>query len=154
MQNTATMAQNQSTDEAAVQDLIERWVESARKGDLDTIMACYSPDVLAFDAIGALQFKGEQDYRKHWETCLSYMQPGTEMIFEIHELGISVGGDIAFAHYLSRCGGADLEGKEHLCWMRGTVCCRKTPEGWRIAHEHYSMPFDPETNQVADDLKP
>ena len=42
---------------------------------------------IAFDAVGKLQFKGVEAYRKHWDTCLSYC-PG-EMLFEIHDLEIT-----------------------------------------------------------------
>jgi ketosteroid isomerase-like protein len=81
---------------------------------------------------------------------LSHLHPGTEMLLEMHEVGVAVSGDMAFAHYLSRCGGMDAEGNEHAMWMRATVCCRRTRDGWRIAHEHYSAPIDPETNKVLE----
>lgn len=142
------------TDETEIRQLVETWVEAARMGNLEKVMACYTPDVVAFDAIGPLQLKGAEDYRKHWETCLSYMPPGGEMIMDVHELNVSVSGELAFAHYVSRCGCVGEDGTEQIGWMRATVCCRKTGEGWRIAHEHYSSPFDPETNKVVDNLAP
>lgn len=46
------------------------------------------------------------------------------------------------------------EGKKQVGWMRGTVCCRRTAEGWRIAHEHYSSPFDPQSMKMLTDLEP
>jgi uncharacterized protein (TIGR02246 family) len=136
--------------EKEIRSLLDRWAVGARKGDLEAIMACYTPDVLAFDAIAALQFKGAEAYREHWEMCLSHLHPGTEMLLEMHEVGVAVSGDLAFAHYLSRCGGTDTEGNEHSMWMRATVCCRRTRDGWRIAHEHYSAPMDPETNKALE----
>lgn len=138
--------------ETAVKALIDRWAAASRRGDLEAIMACYAPDVRAFDAIIALEFPEAASYRDHWETCLSYMTG--EMIFEVQRLKIETGGDIAFAHYLARCGGADETGAEHVSWLRATVCCRKHDGEWRIAHEHFSDPFDPETGQALTDLKP
>jgi uncharacterized protein (TIGR02246 family) len=136
--------------EKEIRSLLDRWAVAARKGDLDGIMACYTPDVRAFDAIVALQFQGAEAYRKHWEMCVSNLHPGTDMLFEMHEVDVAVSGDVAFAHYLSRCGGTDAEGQEHSGWMRATACCRRTGDGWRIAHEHYSAPFDPETSKVLE----
>lgn len=140
-------------NEKEIRALIERWAAASRKGDIDGIMACYTPDVVAFDAITALRFRGTDAYRQHWETCLSFVPSGS-MIFEAHELEVAAHGDVAFAHYLSRCGCVDAEGQERAGWMRATMCCRRTPSGWRIAHEHHSMPFDPQTNEMLGDLEP
>lgn len=142
-----------NTDEQKVRQLIDAWCEATRKRDLETIMACYAPDVLAFDAIAALQFRGVEAYRKHWETCLGYMPEG-DFIMEAHDLEVAVEGDLAFAHYLSRCGCRDEQGNEQAGWMRATVCCRRLAQGWRIAHEHYSAPFDPESGKALLELLP
>jgi ketosteroid isomerase-like protein len=85
-------------------------------------MAAYAPDILAFDAIAQLQFKGAEAYRKHWQMCVE-MCSGP-MTFEIHDLGIEAGDNVGFAHYLLRCGGPGPDGKEQTGWMRVTVCCR------------------------------
>jgi ketosteroid isomerase-like protein len=34
--------------------------------------------------------------------------------------------------------------------MRVTFCCRKAAGRWKIAHEHFSAPFDPESGKVLD----
>lgn len=137
---------------ADVKALIERWAESTRKKDLDAIMACYAPDVRAFDAIGPLQFRDAAAYREHYATCLTYM-PG-ETLFEVHQLEIEAEGDLAFASYLGRCGCTDEKGELQAGWMRATICCKKLEGEWRIAHEHYSNPFDPESGQTRLDLEP
>jgi uncharacterized protein (TIGR02246 family) len=137
-----------ATAEDKVRALIDDWIAAFRAKDLDRIMACYDPEVLAFDAILALQLKGGEAYRKHWETCLSYMHG--PMIYEVHDLSISARDDVAFGHYLARCGDMDADGQERGGWLRVTVCCRKTDGRWRIVHEHFSAPFDPETQKVHD----
>jgi uncharacterized protein (TIGR02246 family) len=141
------------TDAAAeIRGLIEDWAKAAQASDIDRIMVAYAPDVLSFDAIAQLQFKGADAYRKHWEACLA-MCPGP-MIFEIHELGIETGDDIAFAHYLLKCGATGEDGKEQTGWMRATVCCRRTRGRWLVAHEHFSAPFDPESGKALLRLEP
>jgi uncharacterized protein (TIGR02246 family) len=140
------------TSVGEVRELIDRWVMASRAKDIDRIMSCYAPDVRAFDAIAALQFKGVEAYRKHWEACLA-MCPGP-MTFEIHHLNITAGDDMAFCHYLGRCGGTDEHGEEKAGWFRVTVCCRKTNGQWRVVHEHFSAPFDPQSGKALLDLKP
>lgn len=147
------MSNTNTEEQKAVAALIERWAVAARISDLNTIMSLYTPDIVAFDALSSLQFKGKDAYRKHWETCIEYM-PGGEMIMEVHELDVTVSGDVAFAHYVTLCGGKDEHGKEQTDWMRATVCCKKTPAGWLISHEHYSMPFDPESMKAMSGLTP
>ena len=140
-------------DEAQIRRLFEAWATAVRARDVDAIMAHYAPDLLAFDAIRALQFKGRDAYREHWRACLA-MCPG-EMIFEIHDLEVAVGGDLAFSHCLTRCGVIPEDGEEEKAsWMRATVCYRRAGDGWAIQHEHWSAPFDPETGKALFDLEP
>ncbi len=138
---------SRTTAEGEIRALIDRWAAAAKAQELETVMACYTPDVLAFDAIGALQFKGREAYRKHWETCFSYMPSGGEMIFDISELAITTSQDLAYFHYIARCGGS-CNGEEKIGWMRVTGVCRKSSGQWRIVHEHFSSPFDPMSGQV------
>lgn len=141
-----------STDEDQIRALIDRWVEGACNKDVEGIMSCYAPDVVAFDAIAALQFKGTAAYRKHWEYCMGFAMG--EMIMRIPEITVAASGDVAFCHYLSICGGTDEHGNEQTGWMRGTVCLRKIDGQWLIAHEHYSVPFDPESMKALTELQP
>ncbi|GAK45780.1 conserved protein [Tepidicaulis marinus] len=135
------------TEEDAIRALIDDWIKAAKAGDVGKIMTLYTPDIRAFDAISKLEFKGLEAYRTHWKMCME-MMPGSEMIMDLHDLEIEQSGELAFAHYLSLCGGTDEKGETQTGWMRATVCCRKTAEGWKISHEHYSSPFDPETMQI------
>ena len=141
------------TDEKAeIRALLDDWARAARACDLDGIMAAYTPDILSFDAIARLQFKGAEAYRKHWEACLT-MCSGP-MIFEIHDLGIEAGDDVAFGHYLLKCGATGEDGKAQTGWMRVTVCCRKRSGSWLVAHEHFSVPFDIESGKALLGLEP
>ena len=53
-----------------------------------------------------------------------------------------------------RCGGTGPDGKEQTRWIRATVCLRKANGRWRIAHEHFSAPFDPASGKAIFDLEP
>ena len=141
------------TDEQAqIRGLLEDWAKAARASDIDGIMAVYAPDIRSFDAIAQLQFKGADAYCKHWEACIA-MCPGP-MIFEIHDLGIEAGDDVAFGHYLLKCGATGEDGKEQSGWTRATVCWRKRSGRWMVAHEHFSAPFDMASGKALLGLNP
>lgn len=38
-----------------------------------------------------------------------------------------------------------LDDTEVDMWVRATSCLRKRNDGWKIVHEHASVPFDTET---------
>jgi ketosteroid isomerase-like protein len=76
-------------------------------------MSIYAPDIVSFDAIARLQFKGVDEYRKHWEACLSFCQG--PITFEIHDLKITAGDDVAFSHCRGRCGERETARKTAGC---------------------------------------
>lgn len=147
-----TAAAVRQTAEGEIRALIESWAQAARAKDVDAIFAHYAPDIVAYDAIGQLRFEGTQAYRTHWQACMA-MCPGP-MTYEVHDLAIEVGGDLAFGHYLGRCGGTDADGKEQAGWFRVSVCLRKTNGRWQVAHEHFSAPFDPQSGKALLGLEP
>ena len=147
-----TMTATRTEESVRIKALIEDWAAAASARELDRIMAAYAPDVLAFDAVAQLRFKGAEAYRRHWQACLE-MCSGP-MIFEIHDLAIETAGDVAFGHYLIRCGGTGPDGEEQVGWMRGTVCCRQRQGQWAIAHEHLSVPFDMADGKALLGLEP
>ena len=132
--------------ETELRSQLEDWAHAVRARDIDRIVAHYAPDIVAFDAIAQLQFKGADAYREDWETCLT-MCSGP-MVFELHELQGSAGDELAFVHGLNRCGGTGPDGKEMSGWMRMTACFRKQHGKWRVVHEHFSAPFDPQSDKA------
>ena len=136
------------TGEAGIRQQMDTWLKAVLSLDTDGVMSHYAPDVRAFDAIAQLQFQGADAYRKHWEACLSMCPPG-QMIFEIHDPQIIADHSVGFCHSLIRCGGMD-NGEEKTAWMRMTACYRKLNGTWKVAHEHFSMPFDMESGKVLE----
>nr|WP_294972852.1 nuclear transport factor 2 family protein [uncultured Pseudomonas sp.] len=136
---------------AELHALLESWVSAVRALDVPGITAHYSRDILAFDAVKQLQFKGVDAYARHWSECL---QMCTQHTFDMHQLSFESSGDIAFGHYLAYCGGTDQDGVQNASWVRVTVGLRREQGQWKIAHEHYSIPFDPLTGQLLFDARP
>ncbi|MDR6713117.1 ketosteroid isomerase-like protein [Pseudomonas hunanensis] len=136
--------------ETELRQLIDTWMQAVRERDMDGITAPYADDIVAFDAIKALQFKGKAAYRAHWEMCMG-MCTGP-MIFEMEQLTVHADGDLGLAHWLNRCGPADDDSQ--CGFMRASVGYRRSAGQWQVIHEHWSAPFDMETQKALFDLKP
>ncbi len=141
-----------SADEIQIRALLERWCAAVREKDVGAIMAYYAPEIVAFDAILQLQFRGAEAYRKHWEFCLGMCEGS--MLFQTHQLSIHASDNVAFAHWLNKCGGTDDKGEEKSSWMRASAGYRKTELGWKAVHEHFSAPFDVASGKAMFDLQP
>jgi PhnB protein len=75
--------------------------------------------------------------------------------YEIHDLGIAAGGDVAFCHGLARLTGTKTDGEKPDVWFRLTLGLRRAADGWVIVHEHESVPFYMDGSlRAAVDLKP
>lgn len=138
--------------EAEIRAALDSWAKDVCTRDVKKILSHYASDVVAFDAVGTLQFKGIEAYGKHWAACME-MCPGT-MAFNIDQVNTTAEKDIAFSHFLVNCGGTDQDGNMKTSWMRGTSCHRRENGQWRIAHEHFSAPFDMESCKAQFDLEP
>jgi PhnB protein len=139
--------------ESQIRALQDDWLKLAATKDVNRIMSIYTSDVVAYDAIGQLRFRGKEAYCKHWEACL-VMCPGP-MEFEIQDLDVAVDGDVAFSHHLIKHEGKNPEtGEDHTCWMRVTSGYRKRNGKWLIAHEHISSPIDMESGKAMFDATP
>jgi ketosteroid isomerase-like protein len=64
------------------------------------------------------------------------------------------GDEVAFGHYLLKCGATGEDGGEQTGWTRATVCWRKRSGRWMVAHEHFSVPFDMESGKALLGLEP
>lgn len=130
---------NETADEAQIRKLIEDWAEATRTGNNNAVLSNHAPDVLIFDVLAPLQYKGAEAYRKSWDEW----QPSSDggAIFAVHELDITAGDSVAFCHGLIQCGGASPDGKIYEDWVRATFCLSKTDDQWLITHQHISMPI-------------
>lgn len=115
-------------------------------------MSNHALDILSFDVVNPLQYAGSDTVRERAEEWFSlYRGP---IGYEIRDLSITTGDDVAFCHYLYRFSGTRTDGGKVDMWVRATVCYRKINATWMITHEHNSVPFDIETLKASLDLKP
>jgi ketosteroid isomerase-like protein len=61
-------------------------------------------------------------------------------VFEIVELDVTAGNDVAYAWALLRCGKSDELAKDPDNRLRMTIGMRKQAGRWLVTHEHHSFP--------------
>ena len=85
------------------------------------------------------------------------LTPGRAPIeLEPRDFNFTVKGDFAFGYgFLQMTGTPRLAGRPISFWMRETVCFHRENSGWKIVHEHASVPFYMDGSlRPAFDLKP
>lgn len=147
-----TTENSKSTDEAQIRGLIEDRINAVRTKDINGLMFNHTPDVLSFDVINPLRYTGSDTVRKRAQEWFSLYQG--PIGYEIRDLSITTGDDVAFCHYLYQVSGTKTDGGKVDMWVRATVCYRKIEGTWMVTHEHGSVPFDPESGRASLDLKP
>ena len=140
------------TDEAEIGQLLERRAAATRAKDADAATAAYADNVLTFDVVNPLQHRGVGNVRERTKQWFDTFDGPIE--YEMRDVEISASDDSGFAHCLYRVSGILASGDALGMWVRATFCFRKLDTGWRIVHEHDSVPFDPTTGMASLGLKP
>lgn len=146
------MATQREIDEADIRRRIERLAEAVRSQSLEAAMSFYAPDIVSFDFEPPLQHVGAAAKRRNWSGAFSaYERP---LDYEVHDLTITVGDDLAYAHSLNRICGSLKNGRSTDVWLRATTGLQKIDGAWLITHDHVSVPIDFEAGTALLDLKP
>jgi ketosteroid isomerase-like protein len=74
--------------------------------------------------------------------------------YEICDLTVTIGDDVAFGHSLNRISGTLKDGNRTDFWLRWTTCFGKIEGNWLIAHDQVSVPIDLETGTAVLNLEP
>ncbi len=147
-----TDAKSKASDEAQIRALIEARARAVHDKDIDGAMANITPDILLFDVVNPLHSHGSEMERKREQEWFSSFQ--SPIGYEIRDLFIATGDDVAFSHNLNRYSGTTTDGGELGMWVRATTCYRKIDGKWMITHEHQSVPFNVENGKASLDLEP
>jgi ketosteroid isomerase-like protein len=137
---------------AEIRALFESQSEAIQAKDLDRLMSFYSPDIVYFDVVPPLQFVGSDALRGRFSRWFDGFDGPLDM--DVRELDISVSGDLAVTHWLSRIRGTLKIGREIGSWVRATSCCQRSHGQWLVIHEHISLPVDVASGNAVTDLAP
>jgi len=127
-----------TVNEAAIRELVQSWARAVRAKDLDGILANHSTDMLMFDVPPPLQSKGIEAYKKTWELFFSWSND--PVVFDIKDMNIIAGSDVAFVAALMRCAGTEKNGERIELEFRLTIGLRRIGDQWIVLHEHHSIP--------------
>lgn len=125
------------SDEDEIRELIPRWAEAVHEGELDVVLADHAEDIVMFDVPPPHRgVRGIEEYAATWPPFFEWQSSGA--VFEIDELHVTAGEDVAFAWALLRCGKPDEpSGVEPR--LRLSLGLRREGGRWVVAHEHHSF---------------
>ena len=127
-------------DETQIRALIETWAKAVHDGDLDTVLAAHADGIVMFDVPPPHDgVRGLAAYRETWPPFFEWQRQGAS--FEIVELDVTAGDDVAVAWALLRCGTAEEFAQEPDRRLRLTIGLRKDAGRWIVTHEHHSFPL-------------
>ncbi|MEX2615079.1 MAG: nuclear transport factor 2 family protein [Alphaproteobacteria bacterium] len=125
------------TDRDEIMALCRRLGEAHNVKDPDAIAACYAPDATIYSLAPPLATRGmDRDDIAAWLD--TWRGP---VHVDARDADLSVSGDLACVSALNRMRGVKTDGEAVDLWFRTTMCLRKTGNGWRIVHDHASVPF-------------
>ena len=149
---TAILTDATAKNEAAIGLVIEAIIKAHHDKDAAAIAAPYAADAVLYDLAPPLRHLGHdlkdvQAWLDTWEGPIEN---------EARDFSFTIIGDLALGHGYFRMAGLKkgAEGRVSF-WMRATMVLRRRENGWRIVHEHTSVPFYMDGSQrPAFDLEP
>ena len=147
-----TSTTHNTANETQIRDLIDERTKAVCTKDSVGATSGIAPDVLTFDVVNPLQHIGSDASEKRAEEWFASFQG--PIGYEIRDLDITAGDDVAFSHGISHVSATKTDGGKLDMWWRTTLCFRKIDGKWMVTHEHNSVPFDPENGKASLDLKP
>lgn len=146
------MATQRALDEADIRARVDTLVAALHAMDLEGVMALYAPQIVSFDLGPPLRSVGAAAKRNNWVEAFAGFQP--PLGYEMRDLAITVGDDVAFGYSLNRISGTLRNGQRTELWLRWTACFRKIDGAWLIVHDQVSVPADFASGRAVLDLAP
>ena len=146
------MSAQREVDEASIRQQIDELVAGLGAKDLESLKKLYATDVVSFDVEPPLQHVGVEAKLKNWAKTFALFERVT---YEVRDLTLTAGDDVAFGHAFARLSGTLKDGTEKSgMWVRITYCFRKVGGTWLIVHDQVSVPLDIVSGRGVLDLEP
>ena len=140
-------------NETQIRELMTGWETGMRTKDAARLVARFAPEIVQFTLAPPLSQAdaGDPSGLERWFSTFD-----GPISYEVRDLAITAGEDVAFCHSLNRLSATPHGSPEGFeLWTRSTVGLRKIDGRWRITHEHTSTPFYMDGSfKAATDLKP
>jgi len=134
------------SEEVAIRRVIDQLVLAVRAKDVESLIALCAPGIATFDMLPPLRHDGPNALRKLWSDVLAPFEAPLD--YEVNQLEIIAGTDVAICRSLNRLGGVRSDGRAVVSWLCSTVGLRKLDGRWKIVHEHTSVPFDMDSGKA------
>ena len=127
------------SEESGIRAVLESWASATRQGRQNDVLVNHAENVLIYDVLAPMKYESAAAYRRSWDDW----QPDTlgEGRFDLEDLSITAGADVAFAHGVIQCGGMLSNGKTFQDVVRATFCLCKVNGLWKVLHQHISKPL-------------
>ena len=124
-------------DERQIEILIRDWARAVHEGDMAVVLRDHADDIVMFDVPPPENgVRGIGEYRESWPPFFEWQ--ATEGSFEIVELDVTAGEDVAWAFALVICSGIEEREKNPDRRLRLTIGLQKRDGRWSVSHEHHS----------------
>jgi uncharacterized protein (TIGR02246 family) len=130
--------QKSAEDDAAIRNVIQTWTAAVRRRDFSGILQNHSSDLVMFDVPPPFQSRGIEAYKETWDLFFSWSSD--PIPFDITEMSITAGSEVAFVVATMRCAEPGANGEPKSLDFRLTVGLRKIDGQWTVTHEHHSVP--------------
>ena len=137
------------TDIDTIRRLIAARDAAVANNDAEAAIRPLARDVVVYDLQPPLAFVGDdaRDAQALRAWLATWKAPGPRV--EFHESRILVDGDLAVAHGFNRLRGDKIgEGPVEL-WFRTTLVFARSADGWRVVHDHDSVPMEMDGSGLA-----
>ena len=145
------MPTQREVDEAEIRQLVDKIVEGLQGKNLEGLKRLYAADIVSFDIEPPLQHVGIEAKLENWAPVFTFFENVT---YDVCDLTLTVGDDVAFAHAFARLSGTLKNGTRTGYWVRWTTCLRKLAGKWLIVHDQISVPVDFASGRALLDLEP
>jgi ketosteroid isomerase-like protein len=103
----------ENSNEAQIRVRLDSWADAVRAKDIEAVMSHYAPDILSFDLAPPLKYSGANACRENWAAWFPTFEGPVG--YEISELSIASGRDVAYSHSLTEFMAAGRTGSRPRC---------------------------------------
>ena len=126
------------TGEAQIRGLVQHWAQAVHAGVIEQVVMDHAEDIVMFDVPPPHRgLRGLAAYRAAWPDFFQWQAGGG--CFEIDELSVTAGDEVAYAFALLRCDTAEGLSERPDLRLRLTLGLRCDAGRWVVAHEHHSF---------------
>lgn len=139
-----------TASEKAIKQTIQARNAALSAKDVAGVMASGAPGFVSYNLAPPLRATGGKAGLAAW-----FATWDGPIGYEMRDLKIAAGDEAGFAHGLVHMSGRKTDGEVIELWFRQTFGLKRSRNGWKIVHEHGSVPFYMDGSfRAAVDLKP